>query len=192
MASGGHLYYNGNNGCNNFHQSSVGKAYLTGGAFKRIILESGQLNVASAVTELASPVHYLAGGSSVWESHASNTFTTINATGGSHVIKRAGTTLNITGGSVTIDASSGSAAYDITTINVWGGTLIVKSAGTITNLNIYSGTVDTSRLTRAFTATNTLVGPQARLVYHPLFSMGTKTVLGSGGGLWGGGPSIPL
>ena len=47
-----YFYYNSNNGCNNFIQASTGKAYLTGGAFKRIILESGQLNIASAVTDL--------------------------------------------------------------------------------------------------------------------------------------------
>ena len=192
MASGGHFYYNSNNGCNNFIQASTGKAYLTGGAFKRIILESGQLNIASAVTELSSPVWYFAGGSAVLESHASNTFTTINATGGSHVIKRAGTTLNVTGGSVTLDASSGSSLYDVTTVNVYGGVLYLKSFGTITNLNIYSGTVDASRLSACTGATNTLVGPRSNLVYHPLLSLGTKTVLGSGGGLWGGGNAIPL
>lgn len=192
MASGGHFYYNSNNGCNIFHMASAGKCYLTGGAFKRIILESGVLNVAAAVTELASPVHYLAGGTSVWDAHATNTFTTVNVTGGTHIIKRGGTTLNIYGGNVTIDASSGSAAYALTTVNLFGGSLTLKSSGAITNLILLGGKFDSSKLTRAIAATNTTVGPRMDAAYHPLLTLGTKTVLGSGGGLHGGGGSILL
>lgn len=109
-------------------------------------IEAGTVSVATDPTEVSTLATINSGGGLFLGSGC--TLTTINAFGGTCLIRSALTTLTQTGGAV-VTAGTGA----ITTANVYSGSYVAGSTGTITALNIQSGSVDFSQDPRAKTVT---------------------------------------
>lgn len=177
--SPGTIFFKANGGnalCHFFQLGGGGNAYLTGGAFKNLHMESGRLSVADTVTSAAT--WYLSGGSASIDYHASNALTTLAISGGAHDIRKQCTTITMYGGSATVDCQG----LSITNINLFGGTLRLLSCGGVTNFTGLGGVLDNSGAKRAvsFGSSSCVVGPNLMVKPSPLVTLGTRTVIGSG------------
>lgn len=168
-ASGGSLYYsaNGNGGGTDdiklFRNIGSGNAYLTGGDFRSIHTQSGLTRIAAATTILDSNgLHYGVGGTSYFDSHATDVIPTSYLTSGVHTYKRGSTTIYL-GGSATLilDSESNNSSVGAATIVMLGGTLRWIS-GNITTFYSIGGLVDCRDASRPLSVVTTLNdGPDA-------------------------------
>lgn len=145
-SGGGALYYQAagdNNLCVKFINSSAGRAYLTGGTFTTLELNSGYTEISDAVTPTTVN---LTGGTLRCDA----VITTLNQWGGNAILTKAPTTWIQWGGSGIHDSVSG----NITTFSQGPGGFLDHRGGNIATFTI-AGRFTVANATRAGTLAGT-------------------------------------
>lgn len=188
-ASGGALYYQAagdDNLCARFVNSSAGRAYLVGGTFTVLELNSGYTQVSDAVTVSSSTV-YMTGGTHDFDTAIG----TLHQFGGNVIARKGVTTWTQYGGSGIHDSLSG----NITTFTQSPGATMDHRGGNIATA-VIAGNFTVERATRSGTigGTSALLSlSTARIVDTSptagiTWSNVTKLGKGTGTAVSGGGP----
>lgn len=146
-------------------QAGVGEfgLNLIGSALTTLDVMGGSVGICTRITEATTVATIrVVGTNAVVEVGENTSLTTFYQTGGTSVIRCAGTTLTAYGGSVTTREVG---AW--TTVNNRGGTIYPESTGTITTLNADGGTTNFLRSGAARTVTTLKQNPRATVSYDP-------------------------
>lgn len=172
----GYFAAGGANTLFHFFQQAGGNIFLTNGIVKHVHLQSGKMNANENITSTGTWKLY--GGNLTADYHATNTLTTVNVFGGSHVVNKQFTTLNVYSGEITINTR----LLTLATINLFGGRLNLVGSGAIATMNALAGILDLSRVGTpiAVGGTATTLGPNLQLIYNPLVTFSNVSKDGTG------------